>query len=119
DCEQLQEFRLHAAETVAGEIERSEVGLEIESGYFGGQSWLVGVLQDFERDRRRPEVTIDQKHLLFRSDAQLAALNVAVVQHERERTEVFEERLHELLRLALVNILFNVVLTHPVPSKAT
>jgi hypothetical protein len=106
------ELRLHAAETVAAEIEWREVGFEVEARNFGCEPRFVGVFQDFKRDRSGAEVSIDEKHFLLRSDARFAALNSAVVQHECERAQIFEKRLHEFLRLPLVNTMLDVMLTH-------
>src|ERR1051326_6965400 len=57
-------------------------------------------------------MAVDQKHLLFSADPPDAALNETTVEHVRERAQIFQQPLHERLRLLLVDVLRDVVFSH-------
>src|SRR5215470_19419862 len=57
-------------------------------------------------------MAIDQEHLLFGSDLRNTALDKTVLQHPRECVKIFQQCLHEGLRLFLIHVLFDVMFTH-------
>jgi hypothetical protein len=63
-------------------------------------------------------ISVDQKHLLFRANARHSALDAAVFEHKSECTKVFEQRLHESVRLVFVNVLFDLMFSHLVPVES-
>jgi hypothetical protein len=70
------------------------------------------VLEDIERDRRWPQVAINQEHFLFGADAPDATFNEAILKHEGERAQVLEQCLHEGLRFLVICVLLDVMFTH-------
>ena len=63
-------------------------------------------------------MSIDQEHLLLCSDSRNAALDTIVLQHPREGGKIFQQCLHEGLRLLLIHVLFDVMFSHEVPRDA-
>ena len=57
-------------------------------------------------------MAIEQEHLLFGADSRDAALDTIVLEHPRERGKIFQQRLHERLRLLLIDILLDVMFSH-------
>src|SRR6185437_6568414 len=106
------EFRLHLRKTVPTETQGSEIGLKIESCDLGGQPGIFGMSEDFTGNGRGPEIFIDEKHLLLRTDATHTAFNEIVVEHVVKRTQIVEQRFHKQLFFLLVELLLNVMLTH-------
>src|SRR5215216_3165281 len=110
--DQLIELLFHAAETVVPELERIEVGFEIESRDFGGESRVVCTLQYLQRNRSGSQVAVDQEHLLLRSDARDSTLESSILEHECQRAEIFQQCLHEGMRFFLIDVWFDLVLSH-------
>src|SRR5690242_10058291 len=59
-------------------------------------------------------MAIDKKHLLLCSDSRDATLYTTFFDHPCERGQIFEQRLHEGLRLLFINLLFDVMFSHVV-----
>src|SRR5262249_44817256 len=74
------------------------------------------MLENFERHRRRSQMAIDQEHLLLCSDSSDIVLETIVLEHECECGKIFQQRLHEGLRLLLIHLLFDVMFAHGSPE---
>jgi hypothetical protein len=70
------------------------------------------VIQDFQRNRRRSQVAINEEHFLFGADSRHASLKEAGFDHVLKGAQVLKQRLHEGLRLALVKLRIDVVFAH-------
>ena len=57
-------------------------------------------------------MAIEQEHLLLGADSRHAALDTAVLDHPRECGKIFQQRLHESLRLLLIHVLLDVMFSH-------
>src|SRR6266542_99991 len=103
---------MHQVEAAPGQFERRQVGLQIEARHLSRQPVIAGMLQNFHREGRRPQVPIDDEHFLLCANAAHSTLNAAMLQHERERSQISQQSLHELMQLPPVKLLFNVMLAH-------
>jgi hypothetical protein len=106
---------MHQVKAAPSQLERRQVGLQIESRHLSRQSVIAGTLQNFHSEGRWPQVPIDDKHFLLSANAAHSALNAAMLQHERERAQVSQQSLRELMQLSLVTFLFDVMLAHKNP----
>jgi hypothetical protein len=107
---------MHQVEAAPGQLKRRQVGLQIESRHLRRQSVIAGMLENFNGKGRRPQVPIDDKHFLLSANTSHSALNAAMLQHERKRSQVSKQSLRELMQLSLVKLLFDVMLAHVNPQ---
>src|SRR6476469_10617636 len=70
------------------------------------------MIQDFQRNRRRSQVAINEEHFLFGADSRHTSLEEAGFDHGFKGAQVLKQRLHEGLRLSLVKLSIDVVFTH-------
>ena len=75
------------------------------------------MIQDFQRNRRRSQVAINEEHFLFGADSRHASLKEAGFDHVFKGAQVLKQRLHEGLRLALVKQRVDVVFAHTIFRK--
>src|SRR6266545_183427 len=87
---------MHQLEAASGQFKRCEVGLQIEAGDLSCQPVITDTLQDFKGEGRRPQVPIYDKHLLLGANPVHTALNAAMLQHERERSQISQQSLGDI-----------------------
>jgi len=107
---------VHQVEAAPVQLNRLQVGLQIEASYLSGQPVIAGTLKDFNGEGSWPQVPIYDEHLLLGAYAVHTALNTVMLQHERECSQISQHSLREFLQLSLVKLLFDVMLSHTRPN---
>src|SRR6185369_14173874 len=73
---------------------------------------VLSVIQNFQRNRCRPHVPINEEHFLFGADSRHPSFEATGCDHVFERTQILKQRLHIGLRCFLVKLLIKVGFAH-------
>jgi len=112
DPDHFRDLILKTPKTVAGEIERREVGLKVEATDLRRQPLVLGIAEDLDRDRRRVHRRINEEHFLLGADTKGFILHVAAADHHLECLKVIENRASELPELSLVALSCDSFIAH-------